>query len=198
MVISNPAWRFSSASNRPAMALLNVSGIRFGDSSASPRPMPAPAKVNDGRIVRWSRAPRPVRKASTRRSHSPAEAVSSMTSHLRALARSPNTVSITVFPVPRAPVTSIMRPGAPTPLSRPFSKSRITLPRPMSRGGSPPAVGLNGFSFGSVKPTLTYERGALIREEVQTFSLWPLLLNGYRYSKARGVHVQHQCSGCGS
>lgn len=51
---------------------------------------------------------------------------------------------------------------------------------------------------GSVKPTLTYERGALIREEVQTFSLWPLLLNGYRYSKARGVHVQHQCSGCGS
>ena len=52
--------------------------------------------------------------------------------------------------------------------------------------------------FGSVKPTLTYERGALIREEVQTFSLWPLLLNGYRYSKARGVHVQHQCSGCGS
>lgn len=93
MVISNPAWRFSSASNRPAMALLNVSGIRFGDSSASPRPMPAPAKVNDGRIVRWSRAPRPVRKASTRRSHSPAEAVSSMTSHLRALARSPNTVS---------------------------------------------------------------------------------------------------------
>lgn len=147
MVISNPAWRFSSASNRPAMALLNVSGIRFGDSSASPRPMPAPAKVNDGRIVRWSRAPRPVRKASTRRSHSPAEAVSSMTSHLRALARSPNTVSITVFPVPRAPVTSIMRPGAPTPLSRPFSKSRITLPRPMSRGGSPHAVGLNGFSF---------------------------------------------------
>lgn len=54
------------------------------------------------------------------------------------------------------------------------------------------------FDFGSVKPTLTYERGALIREEVQTFSLWPLLLNGYRYSKARGVHVQHQCSGCGS
>lgn len=53
-------------------------------------------------------------------------------------------------------------------------------------------------NFGSVKPTLTYERGALIREEVQTFSLWPLLLNGYRYSKARGVHVQHQCSGCGS
>ena len=53
-------------------------------------------------------------------------------------------------------------------------------------------------SLGSVKPTLTYERGALIREEVQTFSLWPLLLNGYRYSKARGVHVQHQCSGCGS
>lgn len=52
--------------------------------------------------------------------------------------------------------------------------------------------------LGSVKPTLTYERGALIREEVQTFSLWPLLLNGYRYSKARGVHVQHQCSGCGS
>lgn len=51
---------------------------------------------------------------------------------------------------------------------------------------------------GSVKPTLTYERGALIREEVQTFSLWPLLLNGYRYSKARGVHVQHQCSGCES
>ena len=152
MVISNPAWRFSSASNRPAMALLNVSGIRFGDSSASPRPMPAPAKVNDGRIVRWSRAPRPVRKASTRRSHSPAEAVSSMTSHLRALARSPNTVSITVFPVPRAPVTSIMRPGAPTPLSRPFSKSRITLPRPMSRGGSPPAVGLNGFSFAMILP----------------------------------------------
>lgn len=55
-----------------------------------------------------------------------------------------------------------------------------------------------GNDFGSVKPTLTYERGALIREEVQTFSLWPLLLNGYRYSKARGVHVQHQCSGCGS
>lgn len=55
-----------------------------------------------------------------------------------------------------------------------------------------------GKYFGSVKPTLTYERGALIREEVQTFSLWPLLLNGYRYSKARGVHVQHQCSGCGS
>lgn len=54
------------------------------------------------------------------------------------------------------------------------------------------------YWFGSVKPTLTYERGALIREEVQTFSLWPLLLNGYRYSKARGVHVQHQCSGCGS
>ena len=54
------------------------------------------------------------------------------------------------------------------------------------------------FFLGSVKPTLTYERGALIREEVQTFSLWPLLLNGYRYSKARGVHVQHQCSGCGS
>lgn len=54
------------------------------------------------------------------------------------------------------------------------------------------------LDFGSVKPTLTYERGALIREEVQTFSLWPLLLNGYRYSKARGVHVQHQCSGCGS
>lgn len=53
-------------------------------------------------------------------------------------------------------------------------------------------------TYGSVKPTLTYERGALIREEVQTFSLWPLLLNGYRYSKARGVHVQHQCSGCGS
>lgn len=53
-------------------------------------------------------------------------------------------------------------------------------------------------NYGSVKPTLTYERGALIREEVQTFSLWPLLLNGYRYSKARGVHVQHQCSGCGS
>lgn len=53
-------------------------------------------------------------------------------------------------------------------------------------------------NIGSVKPTLTYERGALIREEVQTFSLWPLLLNGYRYSKARGVHVQHQCSGCGS
>lgn len=56
----------------------------------------------------------------------------------------------------------------------------------------------NDFYKGSVKPTLTYERGALIREEVQTFSLWPLLLNGYRYSKARGVHVQHQCSGCGS
>ena len=55
-----------------------------------------------------------------------------------------------------------------------------------------------GKTYGSVKPTLTYERGALIREEVQTFSLWPLLLNGYRYSKARGVHVQHQCSGCGS
>lgn len=55
-----------------------------------------------------------------------------------------------------------------------------------------------GKKHGSVKPTLTYERGALIREEVQTFSLWPLLLNGYRYSKARGVHVQHQCSGCGS
>ena len=55
-----------------------------------------------------------------------------------------------------------------------------------------------GYVYGSVKPTLTYERGALIREEVQTFSLWPLLLNGYRYSKARGVHVQHQCSGCGS
>lgn len=55
-----------------------------------------------------------------------------------------------------------------------------------------------GKLFGSVKPTLTYERGSLIREEVQTFSLWPLLLNGYRYSKARGVHVQHQCSGCGS
>lgn len=54
------------------------------------------------------------------------------------------------------------------------------------------------YADGSVKPTLTYERGALIREEVQTFSLWPLLLNGYRYSKARGVHVQHQCSGCGS
>ena len=59
-------------------------------------------------------------------------------------------------------------------------------------------MGLPGFLYGSVKPTLTYERGALIREEVQTFSLWPLLLNGYRYSKARGVHVQHQCSGCGS
>lgn len=57
---------------------------------------------------------------------------------------------------------------------------------------------LDGVKYGSVKPTLTYERGALIREEVQTFSLWPLLLNGYRYSKARGVHVQHQCSGCGS
>lgn len=57
---------------------------------------------------------------------------------------------------------------------------------------------IDGISFGSVKPTLTYERGALIREEIQTFSLWPLLLNGYRYSKARGVHVQHQCSGCGS
>lgn len=56
----------------------------------------------------------------------------------------------------------------------------------------------SGINVGSVKPTLTYERGALIREEVQTFSLWPLLLNGYRYSKARGVHVQHQCSGCGS
>lgn len=61
------------------------------------------------------------------------------------------------------------------------------------RGNNPHTVFL-----GSVKPTLTYERGALIREEVQTFSLWPLLLNGYRYSKARGVHVQHQCSGCGS
>ncbi|WP_373176389.1 TetR/AcrR family transcriptional regulator [Bifidobacterium adolescentis] len=57
---------------------------------------------------------------------------------------------------------------------------------------------LHEYFEGSVKPTLTYERGALIREEVQTFSLWPLLLNGYRYSKARGVHVQHQCSGCGS
>lgn len=57
---------------------------------------------------------------------------------------------------------------------------------------------LSTKEVGSVKPTLTYERGALIREEVQTFSLWPLLLNGYRYSKARGVHVQHQCSGCGS
>ena len=61
-----------------------------------------------------------------------------------------------------------------------------------------PQASLWGKSYGSVKPTLTYERGALIREEVQTFSLWPLLLNGYRYSKARGVHVQHQCSGCGS
>lgn len=60
------------------------------------------------------------------------------------------------------------------------------------------STGTIGKYFGSVKPTLTYERGALIREEVQTFSLWPLLLNGYRYSKARGVHVQHQCSGCGS
>lgn len=61
-----------------------------------------------------------------------------------------------------------------------------------------PAMNVQGKDHGSVKPTLTYERGALIREEVQTFSLWPLLLNGYRYSKARGVHVQHQCSGCGS
>lgn len=74
-----------------------------------------------------------------------------------------------------------------------------TLQRRLKADGSPEVVPLFVSQFiGSVKPTLTYERGALIREEVQTFSLWPLLLNGYRYSKARGVHVQHQCSGCGS
>lgn len=78
-----------------------------------------------------------------------------------------------------------------------FSLDRYCVPA-LENGASCLVDKANVKGLGSVKPTLTYERGALIREEVQTFSLWPLLLNGYRYSKARGVHVQHQCSGCGS
>ena len=145
MEISSPELRFSRMSRRAAIALRNVSGMRFGESSASPKLTLAPAKLTDGRMVSLSIKPSLVRNSLTSRSHKPDDAVSSRTSQPRSRALSPKTVSITVLPVPRAPVINMILPGAPTPLSRPFSKSRITRLRPINSGGSPPAVGLNGF-----------------------------------------------------
>ena len=76
---------------------------------------------------------------------SPADAVSPMTSQCCALAIRRNSVSITVFPKPRCPVTSIMRPGAPTPLVNASEKSSMMECRPIRIGGILPAVGLKGL-----------------------------------------------------
>ena len=145
MEIIKPASCFSKTSSLADIAFRSVSGIRFAESSASPSDLLAPAILMDGLIVSLSINESLDRSSFTKRSQRPSEAVSSITSHLWARALSPRTVSITVLPAPLAPVISIIRPGAPTPLSSPLSKSRMTLSRPISNGGSPPAVGLKGF-----------------------------------------------------
>jgi hypothetical protein len=56
-------------------------------------------------------------------------------------------LSMTVIPVPRAPVYSVARPDDPGPSSSASTKSSSTPSRPTSNGGLTPKLAWNGFDM---------------------------------------------------
>ena len=67
-------------------------------------------------------------------------------------ATSPSSVSMTVLPIPRAPVTRVSRSGAPEPSSIDSENRSVAHWRPRSSGGMAPAVGGPAPSAGAHKP----------------------------------------------
>ena len=83
-------------------------------------------------------------------------------------ATSPSSVSMTVLPIPRAPVTRVSRSGAPEPSSIDSENRSVAHWRPRSSGGMAPAVGGPAPGAGAHKPCGRAHRHQTYNSEYET------------------------------